>query len=671
MSDELDNLDSALSVEAFERVHEVCLAFEQVWQCGLRPKIESFLEAAEGVQRCCLLSHLLQLDIDYRRQQGDEPLAAEYHERFPDSAELVEAVFRAMSAEHRGCDRTQPLPVTDDAAATVDEPPCEPRGELITCPHCGSDVQPDNAQQQQITCANCGSTFDLDPKATTAYRILPTKIGRFEIIERLGRGAFGVVYKARDPTFYLTVAIKLARPETLDTQQRMEQFLNDAQAARRLKHPHIAQVYDIGYDEQGLPYIVCEFIEGMTLEDRLTGDPFPPQESTRLVSQIADALQYAHDKGVVHRDIKPSNIMIDFSGMPFLIDFGLAHCDEGDIHETLRGQFFGTLAYMSPEQARMDHELGVGTDIYSLGVVLYELLTNELPFRGKRNMLLHQVKYDEPQPPRRLNDHIPRDAETICLKCLEKEPRNRYPSAEALREDLDRYLRNEPILARPVSQMTRGWRWCMRNRLISGLAGSVVLLLVLLVVVLALLLISTANEREYEANIQRKCFESLTAIEDLTDQLRGFAQQYEQIEGPFPGLDYLDKDLPDSLLFPDLAPLHKHIPALTEAIVFFSDRDPDLCLQAVRAVTRLKDAADIVIPLFQSMAEDGDSPYGQDADTALKIIETTFREAIPALQEAEKAKDSRVAEEAGDLRVGIELTLDVKLQEPTVEDDKE
>ena len=194
---------------------------------------------------------------------------------------------------------------------------------------------------------------------------------------------------------------------------------------------------------------------------------------------MADALQYAHEQGVIHRDIKPSNILLDDAGRPHLMDFGLAKRDAGEVTMTIEGQVLGTPAYMSPEQARGDaHKVDGRSDVYSLGVILYKLLTGELPFRGSQRMLLHQVLHDEPRPPRRLSERIPRDLETVCLRAMAKEPARRYATAAALAEDLRRHESGKPIRARRVGGAERLWRWCRRNPVISGLVATLLLVLV-------------------------------------------------------------------------------------------------------------------------------------------------------------------------------------------------
>lgn len=230
-------------------------------------------------------------------------------------------------------------------------------------------------------------------------------------------------------------------------------------------------VHEVGRHEDQV-YIVSDFVDGFSLKEWLKGRRLTSKEATQLCAKIANALHEAHEAGVVHRDLKPGNIMMDGEGEPYLTDFGLAKRDRGEVTMTLDGKVFGTPAYMSPEQAAgRAHNADRRSDIYSLGVLFYELLTGEVPFRGDSHMLIVQILHDEPPRPRRLNSSIPRDLETICLKCMEKEPSCRYATARELEDDLKRYLNGEAILARPVGPLGRIWRWCKRNRAVSFLAS--------------------------------------------------------------------------------------------------------------------------------------------------------------------------------------------------------
>lgn len=303
-------------------------------------------------------------------------------------------------------------------------------------------------------------TIHTPPIATQTFR-------HYELLEVLGEGQFGTVWKAKDQRLDRIVAIKLPHLATLNDQRR-SLFLREARAAAMLEHPHIVRVHSVEQDGDQLG-IVSQYIEGRTLHHLLQDSRLSFDECARLLAAVAEAVHYAHEAGVIHRDLKPSNILVDVDGQPHVSDFGLAKWSGEQSMLTKAGLVLGTPAYMSPEQARGDsHKVDRRSDVYSLGVLLYEMLTGNPPFDGSSTLLLHQIQSEDPLAPRAINQTIPGDLEIICLKCLAKDPQGRYSTARELADDLRRFLDGDPIRARPVSLAERCVRWSRRNPVMTA-----------------------------------------------------------------------------------------------------------------------------------------------------------------------------------------------------------
>jgi len=332
-------------------------------------------------------------------------------------------------------------------------------------------------------------TIDLPPGEVTKLneevlqsKNVRTKFGRFKILSILGQGAFGVVYHAYDPLLDREVALKVPRFSQDDTAM-LERFHREAKAAARLHHPNIVTLYEHGDTDEG-PYLVYEYVNGETLFKAIRRNVIDIRTAVDWVRQISDALFYAHSERIIHRDIKPANIMINQSGRPQVMDFGLAKRDvDNDSNVTMEGQILGTPNYMSPEQARGATTLtGAHSDQYSVGVVFYELLCGTVPFTGRPLVVMSRVgnPKDLPPTPRSIRPEIPRDLEASCLKALEKDPRQRYPHLQALAADMDQWLKGMPLLARPIGPLERFTRWCRKNRLVASLTGTIAVILLVM-----------------------------------------------------------------------------------------------------------------------------------------------------------------------------------------------
>jgi WD40 repeat protein len=439
------------SLALAQRLDAACCRFEDAWSAGQRPCLEHFLAATLEADRPALLLELISLEVYYRRGAGDEPQAAEYQVRFPalDATWVAQAVAPCV-------DSSLPVRASTDAHG-------EPSGVSRRVP---------------------GSTVARTPS-----------VAGYEILDVLGRGAMGVVYRARHVKLNRVVALKMILAGEHAGRQELARFRREAEAVAQVQHPNIVQIYEIGEqaDRSGtepVPYLALEYVDGGSLDKLLAGTPQDARAAAVLVQTLALAMNHAHQHGIVHRDLKPANVLLQIddcrlqndktdqsaianlqSAIPKITDFGLAKRLDAEGSQTQSGALVGTPSYMAPEQALgQSQAIGPVTDVYALGAILYELLTGRPPFRAATVLdTLEQVRCHDPVPPGRLQPKVPRDLETICLKALAKEPGGRYPTAQALADDLRRWLGGEPIQARPVGARERAWRWARRRPAVAGL----------------------------------------------------------------------------------------------------------------------------------------------------------------------------------------------------------
>jgi WD40 repeat protein/tRNA A-37 threonylcarbamoyl transferase component Bud32 len=420
-------------------------------------------------------------------RRGTAPDRAVLLSQHPEYADELRAFFE----DH---DRVQSLaaPLMGPASTAVD-PPSSP-GDQPTLPR---------------TPGPAGTEPLAEPAAAGPLERL-RYFGDYELIQEIARGGMGVVYKARQTSLNRTVAVKMILAGQLAGPEDVRRFLTEAEAAAALQHANIVPIYEVG-EHLGQHYFSMAYVDGPSLAHLVRENPLPPRMAASLVQTVARAIQYAHDRGILHRDLKPSNVLLARAVQPassadrlahdllpfepMITDFGLARRIEGGSELTGTGQVLGTPSYMPPEQAGARRgQVGPHSDVYSLGAILYELLTGRPPFRAATPLdTLLQVIDAEPVPPHSLNSRIPLDLETVCLKCLQKDPAKRYASAAALADDLARYLEGRPIIARPVGSAERLWRWARRNPIVAALTAALVLVLTAGLAATSLSLVATAQ----------------------------------------------------------------------------------------------------------------------------------------------------------------------------------
>ncbi len=402
-----------------------------------------------------LLSRVVLAELQLRREFGEHPDLADYLRRFP---QLADRLPNLLQSEPLGATTSRP-DHGSDSTHPVGSPPVDPNTTVAFDPAAGR------------------STFDGETAVDSAVAPLG-RFGGYELLEEIARGGMGIVYKARQIKANRTVALKMILAGQFASEEDVKRFETEASAAATLDHPNIVPIFEVG-EHEGRHFYSMGFIDGQSLSDVLREGPLAPKEAARLIRQVSQAVEYAHTQGIIHRDLKPQNILLSRDRSPRVTDFGLAKQLAGASELTATGQILGTPSFMSPEQARGDTPaIGPLSDVYSLGAVLYCLLTGRPPFQSANVIeTLRQVVSQEPVSPRLLNGAVGHDLETITLKCLQKDPAKRYQSAAELAGDLDRFLVGKPIHARPIGSTERLSRWCRRNPLVASLSAAVATLL--------------------------------------------------------------------------------------------------------------------------------------------------------------------------------------------------
>jgi len=360
---------------------------------------------------------------------------------------------------------------------------------MATCSKCGLELPPKITEE---SCPNCILSFAVGDQESVAgsresgipeLSSLPRTFGDYELLEEIARGGMGVVYKARHKSLNRIVAVKMILAGSLATRQFIQRFRAEAGAAAALQHPNIVAIHEVGVHEFQ-HFFAMDYVEGQNLAQLVGKQPLPSRKAADYVRLIAKAIHYAHSQGILHRDLKPSNVLVDAAtDQPRVTDFGLAKRMDSESNFTATGQVLGSPGFMPPEQASPDRgKVGRPGDVYALGAILYHLLTARPPFQGESlPAIVTAVLNREPIFPRLLNPSVPRDLETISLKCLEKEPGRRYATAEELANELSRFLADIPIHARPIGPTARLWRWCRRKPAIATLAATVLVLILVVV----------------------------------------------------------------------------------------------------------------------------------------------------------------------------------------------
>jgi WD40 repeat protein len=442
----------------------------RLWLQGETPDVKLFLEHA-AVTDPEMIVAVLRVDQRERALRGERLSAEHYLRAFPAVSGDDEAAVDLVFAEYLLREELSEHPTLDEFVRRFPEHADAIRLQIELHEAVeGPDAATLHAPPDELDSLEMSVTAFRDPRDT-----YPTIAG-YEVLGVLGRGGMGVVYRAWQIDLKRLVALKMLLAGAHSPPGLLERFHNEVEAIARLQHPGIVQIHGVG-EVDGLPYCALELVDGGTLSDKLDGTPLPSAEAAAMAVQLARAIHVAHAKGIVHRDLKPGNVLLTAEGTPKITDFGLAKVLTGGESNTRTGDIMGTPSYMSPEQAEgRSHAVGAASDVYSLGAILYEMLAGRPPFRAATPAdTIRQVVMDDPVPLSRIQPGLPRDLETICLKCLEKDPRRRYDSALALAEDLQAWIDGMPIRARRSSLIEHVVKWTRRRPTVAALLLAVVL----------------------------------------------------------------------------------------------------------------------------------------------------------------------------------------------------